>query len=174
MCHSLPGVPHGKNILIVSVSWYRIYCRYSVCFQTHTVFLVSKSSPQHSPCHFSIICIPINFPFLWQSHNFSLTGDHRQNALTVQFCLQAKGHLFFKNLHELLKILLPRVIKSFLFFGHYLKLYDPNRCFFPTPKLHALDSYWVNHIEHSCIRNICQYHYLVWHGFTLLLVLVTL
>lgn len=96
------GSHMAKVILALSVSWHRIYCRCSVCYRTHVAILVSKSGPQHCPFHFSIICVPINFLFLWQSHNFSLTEDHRQNEPDVQFWLQEKGHLFCKNLHELL------------------------------------------------------------------------
>lgn len=59
-----------------------------------------------------------------------------------------------------------------LFLGHSLslKLFDPDRHFLPTPKLHALESYWVNYTVHLRPRNICQYRcYLVRHGFIFLL-----
>lgn len=56
----------------------------------------------------------------------------------------------------------------------YLKLFDPDRQFLPTPKLHTLESYWVNHTEHLCPRNIHQYHcYLVGHS-CIFLISVTL
>lgn len=139
----------------------------------HGGSVLLKRGPQRCPLHSAFICVEMIFHFPWQSLSFSLTGDGRQNARAVQFWLQAKWHLFCYE-SALVTEHHPShtvIIFSLSFLVTLsLKLFDPDRHFLPTPKLHALESCWVNYTVHLRPRNICQYHcYLVQHGFIFLL-----
>lgn len=73
----------------ISAFQHRIHCRHAVLYQTHTVRISLNAVP-------SIACSTLlSFAFKW----FSIFMDSRQNPCAVQFLLQAKWHLFCKNMH---------------------------------------------------------------------------